>query len=81
MKKLRRLILFVPLQVMEKKKKKKKKTYCVGMDSKKLYDDLLMILLMINLNNLFYYEKGIYIIGKDCNDWVYENPKKKKKNC
>jgi len=50
------------------------KTYWVGMNRKKLYGNLPMISLMTDPTNLFDYEKGIYIMGKDYDDWVRENP-------
>ncbi|OUM67832.1 hypothetical protein PIROE2DRAFT_19961 [Piromyces sp. E2] len=50
------------------------KTYWVGMNRKKLYGELPLISLMTDPDNLFDYEKGIYIMGKDYDDWVRENP-------
>ncbi|KAG4088259.1 coth protein-domain-containing protein [Neocallimastix lanati (nom. inval.)] len=50
------------------------KTYWVGMNRKKLYGDLPLISIMTDPDNLFDYEKGIYVMGKDYDDWVRENP-------
>ncbi|OUM70010.1 hypothetical protein PIROE2DRAFT_1955 [Piromyces sp. E2] len=50
------------------------KTYWVGMNRNSLYGDLLLISLMTDPDNLFDYEKGIYVLGKDYDDWINENP-------
>ncbi|OUM70009.1 hypothetical protein PIROE2DRAFT_1954 [Piromyces sp. E2] len=50
------------------------KTYWVGMNRNSLYGDLPLISLMTDPDNLFDYEKGIYVLGKDYDDWLNENP-------
>jgi len=50
------------------------KTYWVGLNRKKLYGDLPVVSLISDPDNLFGYENGIYVMGKDYDDWVREDP-------
>jgi len=50
------------------------KTYFVGLDKKQLYQDNPVFNIITDPSNLFDYEKGIYVLGKDYDDWVEKNP-------
>lgn len=45
-------------------------SYWIGIDRKKKYGDLPVISLMTDMDNLFDYEKGIYIMGKTYDEYV-----------
>jgi len=49
-------------------------SYFVGLDKKKLYGDLPVVSLITDPDNLFDYEKGIYVLGKAYDDWLKEDP-------
>lgn len=49
-------------------------TYFVGLNKKKLYGDLPVISIITDPDNLFNYENGIYVLGKDYDDWIKKNP-------
>lgn len=48
-------------------------TYFIGMDREKKYGDVPVISLMTDMENLYDYEKGIYILGKTHDDWLAED--------
>ena len=50
------------------------RTYFVGLNRKELYGDVPIISIITDPENLFGYEKGIYVLGKMYDDWVKENP-------
>ena len=50
------------------------RTYFVGLNRKELYSDVPIISIITDPENLFDYEKGIYIMGKTYDDWVKEDP-------
>jgi len=45
-------------------------TYFVGLDKKKLYGDIPVVSLITDPDNLFSYEKGIYMLGKHYDEWI-----------
>ena len=47
-------------------------TFFVGIDREKKYGDAPVLSLLTDKENLFDYEKGIYILGKTYDDWVSE---------
>eukprot|EP00833_Pecoramyces_ruminatium_P001243 jgi/Orpsp1_1/1175275/evm.model.c7180000053261.1 len=49
-------------------------TYFVGLNRKKLYGDLPVVSLITDPDNLFDYEKGIYVMGKRYDDWIAADP-------
>ena len=49
-------------------------TYFVGIDRQKNFADAPVISMYTDFENLFDYEKGIYVLGKTYDDWVAENP-------
>lgn len=54
-------------------------SYFVGIDREKKYTDVPVISLMTDMDNLFDYEKGIYVLGKAHDDWLAEDPANKNK--
>ena len=50
------------------------RNYFVGLNRKELYGDVPIISIITDPENLFDYEKGIYIMGKTYDDWVKEDP-------
>ena len=55
------------------------RTYFVGLNRKELYGDVPIISIITAPENLFDYEKGIYMMGKMYDDWVKEDPENEKK--
>ncbi|OUM58419.1 hypothetical protein PIROE2DRAFT_16307 [Piromyces sp. E2] len=49
-------------------------SYFVGLNRKKLYGNLPVVSLITDPDNLFDYEKGIYVLGKRHDEWLAENP-------
>ncbi len=49
-------------------------TYFVGVNIEKKYGGVPVISLLTDMDNLFDYEKGIYILGKTYDDWLAEDP-------
>ena len=56
------------------------RTYFVGLNRKELYGDVPIISIITDPENLFGYEKGIYIMGKMYDDWVKEDPQNAQKS-
>lgn len=54
-------------------------TYFVGIDREKEYGEVPVISIMTDYENLFDYEKGIYVKGKVYDDWINEDPSNKYK--
>ena len=54
------------------------RTYFVGLNRKELYGDVPIISIITDPQNLFDYEKGIYMMGKMYDDWIKEDLKMKK---
>jgi len=54
-------------------------TYFVGLNRKKLTNNLPVVSIITDPANLFDYEKGIYIMGKRFDDWIAEDPENIKK--
>lgn len=52
-------------------------TYFIGTDKAKKYGNVPVISLMTDTENLFDYEKGIYVLGKTYDDWLKEDPNNK----
>jgi len=52
------------------------RTYYVGLNKNELYQDNPVINIITDPDNLFDYEKGIYIMGKTYDDWLKEDPKR-----
>jgi len=50
-------------------------SYFVGLNRKKLYGNLPVVSLITDPDNLFDYEKGIYVLGKHHDDWLAADPK------
>ncbi|ORX52071.1 hypothetical protein BCR36DRAFT_582589 [Piromyces finnis] len=48
-------------------------TYFVGLDRQKLYGDFPVISIITDPDNLFDYEKGIYVLGKTYDDYIASN--------
>ena len=55
------------------------RTYFVGLNRKELYGDVPIISIITDPQNLFDYEKGIYMMGKMYDDWIKEDPENEKK--
>ena len=55
------------------------RTYFVGFNRKKLYGDVPVISIITDPENLFDYEKGIYVMGKMYDEWIKEDPNNIKK--
>ena len=53
-------------------------TYFIGMDREKKYGSVPVISIMTDMENLFDYEKGIYVLGKTHDDWLAEDSENKK---
>jgi len=49
-------------------------TYFVGLNRKKLTNNYPVVSIITDPNNLFDYEKGIYVLGKKYDDWLAEDP-------
>jgi len=49
-------------------------TYFVGLNRKKLTNNLPVVSIITEPNGLFDYENGIYILGKAYDDWLAEDP-------
>lgn len=49
-------------------------TYFVGVDRESEYEKLPIISMFTDVDNLFDYEKGIYVMGKSYDEWIKENP-------
>jgi len=49
-------------------------TYFVGLNRKKLTNNLPVVSIITDPSNLFDYENGIYIMGKRYDDWIAEDP-------
>jgi len=49
-------------------------SYFVGLNKKELYGDLPVVSLITDPDNLFDYEKGIYVLGKKYDEWLAEDP-------
>ena len=52
-------------------------TFFVGIDREKEYGDVPVISLLTDKENLFDYEKGIYVLGKTHDQWLAENSSNK----
>ena len=48
-------------------------TYFIGMDREKKYGSVPVISIMTDMENLFDYETGIYVLGKTHDDWLAED--------
>ncbi|MBQ8781050.1 MAG: CotH kinase family protein [Oscillospiraceae bacterium] len=48
-------------------------TFFIGQNREKKYGDVPVISLMTDMENLYDYEKGIYILGKTHDDWLAED--------
>ncbi len=55
------------------------RTYFVGVNRKELYGDVPIISIVTDPENLFDYNKGIYVMGKMYDDWIEEDPANIKK--
>ena len=55
------------------------RTYFVGVNRKELYGDVPIISIVTDPENLFDYNKGIYVMGKIYDDWIEEDPANAKK--
>ena len=55
-------------------------TYFVGLNRKKVTNNLPVVSIITDPANLFDYEKGIYIKGKRFDDWIAEDPENIKKD-
>lgn len=53
-------------------------TYFIGMDRAAKYGSVPVISIMTDIDNLFDYETGIYVLGKTYDDWLAEDPGNKK---
>jgi len=49
-------------------------TYFVGLNRKKLTNNLPVVSIITDPSGLFDYEKGIYVLGKTYDDWLAEDP-------